>query len=102
MGIYEKYVAPAVRYLTYLSFLTAIIIFGLELRKIYSSDCRIMIFDALAKPMIPAMIFTVLFFWKEINEFVSKSVLVGGEKEPETPKTPKTPDTPDTPESPES
>ena len=96
MGIYENYVAPAVRYLTYLSFLTAIVIFGLELRKIYSSDCRIMIFDALAKPMIPAMIFAILFFWKEINEFVSKSVLVKAE-EPKAPT--KTPETPESPES---
>ena len=87
MSIYKDYVAPAVRYTTYATFLITVFILGLQLRRIYKSECRIMIFDALAKPMIPAMIFTILFFWKEINEFVSKSVLVRSE-EPETPESP--------------
>jgi len=81
MGFYNDYIAPGVRYATYLAFLTTIIIFGLQIRKIYQSNCRIMIFDALGKPFIPAMIFLILFFWKEINEFVMRSVLVGGEIE---------------------
>ena len=78
MGIYNTYIGPAVRYLTYLAFLATIIIFGLEVRKIYQSNCRIVLFDALGKPLIPAMVFMVLFFWKNINEFVSRSSLVGG------------------------
>jgi len=87
MGIYENYVAPAVRYTTYATFLITVFILGLQLRRIYKSECRIMIFDALSKPMIPAMIFAILFFWKEINEFVSKSVLVKAE-ESESPESP--------------
>lgn len=86
MGFYNTYVGPAVRYLTYLAFLTTIIMFGIEVRKIYQSNCRIMIFDALGKPFIPAMLFIILFFWKNINEFVSKSVLVGGESKPKKKK----------------
>jgi len=59
--------------------------FGMQLRKIYQSDCRIMVFDALGKPAIPGGIFLMLFFWKNINEFVSRSVLVSGDKaEPAT------------------
>lgn len=85
MGIYDKYVAPTVRYTTYLAFLVTIVMFAFQLRKIYQSDCRIMIFDALGKPFVPAMIFLILFFWKEINEFVMRSVLVGGEKKKESP-----------------
>ena len=80
MTFYNNYVGPAVRYLTYATFFATIIIFGLQLKNIYQSDCRIMVFDALGKPFIPAMMFLVLFFWKNINEFVSRSVLVSGEK----------------------
>ncbi len=81
MGIYKDYVAPGVKYLTYITFLITIIMFGLQVRNIYQSNCRIMIFDALGKPFIPAMIFLVLFFWKNINEFVMRSALVGDDKE---------------------
>lgn len=80
MGIYADYVAPGVRYLTYITFLITIVMFAFQVRKIYQSNCRIMLFDALGKPFVPAMIFLILFFWKNINEFVMKSVLVGGEK----------------------
>lgn len=79
MSFYNNYIGPGVRYLTYIAFLATIVIFGLEIRKIYQSNCRIMIFDALGKPLIPAMLFIILFFWKNINEFVSRSALVGGD-----------------------
>ena len=87
MSIYENYVAPGVKYLTYISFLATVLILGLQLSKIYRSECRVMVFDALAKPFIPGMIFAILFFWKEINEFVSRSVLV----KPDAPDTKKAP-----------
>lgn len=80
MGFYASYVGPGIRYLTYATFLTTIIMFGMQLRKIYQSECRVMVFDALGKPAIPAGIFLILFFWKNINEFVMRSVLVSGEK----------------------
>lgn len=79
MSFYNNYIGPGVRYLTYATFLATILIFGLQIRKIYQSNCRIMLFDALGKPLIPAMMFMVLFFWKNINEFVSRSALVGGD-----------------------
>ena len=85
MSIYENYVAPGVKYLTYISFLATIVILGLQLSKIYRSECRVMIFDALAKPFIPALVFSILFFWKEINEFVSRSVLVSDKAKSVTP-----------------
>lgn len=85
MGIYDDYVAPGVRYLTYITFLITILMFGLQVRKIYQSNCRIMLFDALGKPFVPAMIFLILFFWKNINEFVMRSALVGGDKAPSAP-----------------
>ena len=88
MGIYAKYIAPGVRYLTYITFLITLIMFSIQVRKIYQSECRIMLFDALGKPFVPAMIFLILFFWKNINEFVMQSVLVGGEKKKETPSSP--------------
>ena len=93
MGIYNKYVAPLVRYMTYASFLAMIVMFAIELRKIYQSDCRMMIFDALSKPFVPALIFFILFFWKEINDFVSRSAFVDGEK-----KSPVAKDDKETPE----
>ena len=81
MSIYTNYVAPGVRYLTYITFLITIVMFAFQVRKIYQSNCRIMVFDALGKPFVPAMIFLILFFWKNINEFITRSVLVSGEKE---------------------
>lgn len=81
MSIYTNYVAPGVRYLTYITFLITIVMFAFQVRKIYQSNCRIMVLDALGKPFVPAMIFLILFFWKNINEFVMRSVLVSGEKE---------------------
>ena len=82
MSFYNTYVGPAVRYLTYITFLITIVMFGFQLRKIYNSECRIMVFDAFGKPFVPAMIFLILFFWKNINEFVMKSSLVGGDDAP--------------------
>ena len=79
MGIYDDYIEPGVRYLTYITFLITVVMFSLQIRKIYQSNCRIMIFDALGKPFVPGMIFLILFFWKNINEFVMRSALVGGD-----------------------
>jgi hypothetical protein len=97
MSIYTNYVAPGIRYLTYITFLITIVMFAFQVRKIYQSNCRIMVFDALGKPFVPAMIFLILFFWKNINEFVTRSALVGGEKK--TPSAPvvekKTPSAPE-------
>lgn len=86
MGIYKNYISPGVKYLTYITFLISIVMLAFQLRKIYQSNCRIMLFDALGKPFIPGMIFLILFFWKNINEFVMKSELVGGKKDEETPE----------------
>ena len=73
MGVYEKYIVPGVFYARYVFFLLTLMIFIFQIRKLISDvNCRTKAINILLKPLIPGVIFVILFAWKEIDSFVRR------------------------------